>query len=171
MKQLATAKLKHLHIAPRKVRSVADLIRGLRVNEAEAQLIAINRRPAPELLKLLRSAVANARNIEKSVNTEHLFVKSIQVDGGPMMKRIMPRAMGRGYMIQKKMSHVSLSLDDNKEQKASRFNFVKATTNKVAKAEKKTAAKATKKAKPGSTKAKGEEKPGAVKRFFQRKSA
>jgi large subunit ribosomal protein L22 len=167
MKQPAIAKLNHLHIAPRKVRTVANLIKGLRVNEAEAQLISINRRPAPELLKLLRSAVANARNIEKGINTDHLFVFNIKVDSGPMMKRLMARAMGRGYMIQKKMSHVTIALNDNKDQKASRFNFTKTAKKKSVKTEN----KAVKKTKVKSEKTKNEEKPGAVKRFFQRKSA
>jgi large subunit ribosomal protein L22 len=108
-----TAKLSYLRIAPRKTRSVADLIRGLHVNDAEAQLMVQSRRPAKALLKLLRSAVANAKN--NKLEVDHLFVKEIRVDGGPMLKRFLPRARGSASPIQKKMSHVTLTLGVNKK--------------------------------------------------------
>ena len=92
MKQ-PTAQLRYLRIAPRKVRSVADLIRGLPVQDAEAQLMVQRRRPAKPLLKLLRSAVANAKNNKQ--NADHLFISEIRVDQGPMLKRMLPRARGR----------------------------------------------------------------------------
>lgn len=110
-----TAQLRYLRIAPRKVRSVADLIRGLHVNDAEAQLMVQTRRPAKPLLKLLRSAVANAKNNKQ--NEEHLFISEIRVDGGPMLKRYLPRARGSASPIQKKMSHVSLTLGLNEKLK------------------------------------------------------
>src|ERR1700734_1563666 len=103
-----TAKLNFLRIAPRKTRSVADLIRGLPVDQAEAQLLVQRRRPAKALLKLLRSAVANAKN--NKLNADHLFVSEIRVDGGPMLKRSLPRARGSASPIQKKMSHVTITL-------------------------------------------------------------
>ena len=106
-----TAKLRYLRIAPRKVRSVADLIRGLSVNEAQAQLMHVTRRPAQPILKLLRSAVANAKN--KKLDPDHLFITEIRVDQGPMLKRILPRARGSASPIQKKMSHVTLVLGVN----------------------------------------------------------
>jgi large subunit ribosomal protein L22 len=111
-----TAKLNYLRIAPRKTRSVADLIRGLSVNEAEAQLMVQRRRPAKALLKLLRSAVANAKN--NKLNEAHLFVKEIRVDGGPMLKRYLPRARGSASPIQKKMSHVTMILSVNPKLKS-----------------------------------------------------
>jgi large subunit ribosomal protein L22 len=117
-----TAKLSFLRQAPRKVRSVGDLIKGLPVNEAEAQLLAQTRRPSKVLLKLLRSAVANAKN-NKAGNLEHLFVESVRVDGGPMLKRMLPRARGSASPIQKKMSHVTLVLGVNENLK-SRFTIV-----------------------------------------------
>src|SRR5258708_27285246 len=101
------AKLNYLKIAPRKVRSVGDLIKGLSVNDAEAQLLSQRRRPAKALLKLLRSAVANAKN-NKRLNVEHLFIASLRVDQGPMLKRMLPRARGSASPIQKKMSNVIL---------------------------------------------------------------
>jgi large subunit ribosomal protein L22 len=106
-----TAKLNFLRIAPRKTRSVADLIRGLSVNDAEAQLMVTRRRPAKAILKLLRSGVANAKN--NKLNVDHLFVSEIRVDGGPMLKRYLPRARGSASPIQKKMSHVTLVLGVN----------------------------------------------------------
>ena len=106
-----TAKLNYLRIAPRKTRSVAYLIRGLSVNEAEAQLMVQRRRPSKALLKLLRSAVANAKN--NKLNADHLFVKEIRVDGGPMLKRYLPRARGSASPIQKKMSNVTIVLGTN----------------------------------------------------------
>ncbi len=117
-----TAKLSYLRQAPRKVRSVGDLIKGLSVNEAEAQLLAQTRRPAKALLKLLRSAVANAKN-NKHGDLQHLFVENVRVDGGPMLKRILPRARGSASPIQKKMSHVTLTLGVNEKLK-SRFTIV-----------------------------------------------
>jgi len=110
-----TAKLNYLRIAPRKTRSVADLIRGLSVNDAEAQLMVQSRRPAKALLKLLRSAVANAKN--NKLEVDHLFVKEIRVDGGPMLKRYLPRARGSASPIQKKMSHVTIVLGINEKLK------------------------------------------------------
>src|ERR1700734_2859952 len=107
-----TAKLNFLRIAPRKVRSVADLVRGLSVNDAEAQLLVQRRRPAKSLLKLLRSAVSNAKT-NKQLNPDHLFIKEIRVDQGPMLKRILPRARGSASPIQKKMSHVTITLGVN----------------------------------------------------------
>jgi large subunit ribosomal protein L22 len=118
-----TVKLNYLRMAPRKVRSVADLIRGLTVNEAEAQLLSQRRRPSGAILKLLRSAVANAKNNRK-LNPDHLFVTEIRVDQGPMLKRMLPRARGSASPIQKKMSNVTLVLGVNENQKASQFKIV-----------------------------------------------
>jgi large subunit ribosomal protein L22 len=132
-----TVTLSYLRMAPRKVRSVADLIRGLSANEAEAQLLVQRRRPSLALLKLLRSAVANVKNNDKQVNPDHLFISEIRVDGGPMLKRSLPRARGSASPIQKKMSHVTLTLDVN-EKLSSRFTIV---TKKKLKAEEKRAAK------------------------------
>lgn len=117
-----TAQLNYLRIAPRKVRSVGDLIKGLSVNEAEAQLLVQRRRPAKALLKLLRSAVADAKN-NKHLNPDHLFIVSIRVDQGPMLKRSLPRARGSASPIHKTMSHVTLVLGVNENLK-SRFKIV-----------------------------------------------
>ncbi len=116
------AQLNYLKIAPRKVRSVGDLIKKLSVNEAEAQLLHQRRHAAKPLLKLLRSAVANAKN-NKQLNVDHLFIFDLRVDGGPMLKRSLPRARGSASAIQKKMSHVTLVLGVNENLKP-RFKIV-----------------------------------------------
>ena len=79
------------------------------------------RRPAKPILKLLRSAVANAKNNKQ--NTDHLFVSEIRVDNGPMLKRSLPRARGSASMIQKKMSHITLTLGIN-EKLQSKYKIV-----------------------------------------------
>ncbi len=108
------AKLNYLRMAPRKVRLVASLLRGLSVNEAEAQLILMRKRAAKPILKLLRSAVAGAKS-KKGMDIDKLIVSSIMVDGGPMLKRYMARAQGRMAEIQKKMSHITMTLVESEK--------------------------------------------------------
>jgi len=135
---IVTAKLKHLHIAPRKVRLVANAIKGLSVNEAEAQLLFRAKRSSHVILQLLRSAVANAKNNQK-LNPSNLIVKNIQVDQGPTLKRFLPRAMGRATPIHKKTSHISLILEESPKAKMPRFNIAAAKKVKSPKKENKTA--------------------------------
>jgi large subunit ribosomal protein L22 len=124
----ATATLRYLRIAPRKVRSVAGLMRGLPVVEAEAQLMVQPRRAATPLLKLLRSAMANATI--KELDRSKLYIESLRVDQGPMMKRLMARARGRGVIIQKKMSHVTIVLGERDKIPAARFVIPKKEAKK-----------------------------------------
>ena len=169
-----TAKLSFLRQAPRTVRSVGDLIKGLPLNEAEAQLLAQTRRPSKALLKLLRSAVANAKN-NKQADVQHLFVESLRVDGGPMLKRMLPRARGSASPIQKKMSHVTLILGVNENLK-SRFKIVvpkkaKAGPSDDAKKHTKRLAKTDQPEKDGvSDTNKKKQKNGFWKRTFNRKA-
>jgi large subunit ribosomal protein L22 len=109
----AVAKLRYLRIAPRKVRLVADLIRGKSVNEAETILNFTPKKAALPLLKLLKQAIANAKNL--GLEKEKLFISKILVDEGPKLKRVMPRARGQANIIQKKTSHITLLLDYQKE--------------------------------------------------------
>ena len=118
-----TAKLNYLRMAPRKVRAVADLLRGLSVNEAEAQLMFQVCRPAKPLLKLLRSADASAK-VGGKLNMDKLRIESIEVNQGPMLKRYMARAQGRMAEIQKKMCHVTLVLAEDPKAKNSRYKIV-----------------------------------------------
>jgi len=130
----ATAKLNYLRMAPRKTRLVANMIKGLSANEAEAQLLLHSKKAGEPILKLLRSAIANAK--QKNIQLENLFVKEIRVDQGPILKRFMPRAQGRATPIQKKTSHITLILAESEKAKVSRFKIVKQERIKKSVAEK-----------------------------------
>jgi large subunit ribosomal protein L22 len=104
------ATLHYLRIAPRKVRLVADHVRGQKVGDALALLKYTPQAAAAPLAKLLRSAVANAEQKGGHVDVDALFVKTLTVDQGPKMRRFMPRAMGRAYRVEKKTSHVYVEL-------------------------------------------------------------
>lgn len=163
------AKLNYLRIAPRKVRSVADLVKGLSVNDAEAQLLSQRRRPAKALLKLLRSAVANAKN-NKKLDPQHLFILSFRVDGGPMLKRMLPRARGSASEIQKKMSNVTLVLGVN-DQLKSKYSIVVPKKVKLPSGEEKPIKeKRNPKPQPDNSQPDSKHKPGFFKRMFSPKS-
>ena len=104
------AKLNYCRIAPRKIRLVADLVRGKKVKEVLSQLKFFPKRAAPIIAKLLKSAISNAKNNLKIKNEENLYVKKITVDEGPTLKRFTPRAFGRASMIKKRMSHITIIL-------------------------------------------------------------
>jgi large subunit ribosomal protein L22 len=108
------AQLRFLRATPRKVRLVADLIRGKGVQEAVNILHLTNKHAAKPLEKLLKSAIANAENREEPVDVDRLFVKEVMVDGGPTMKRFRPAPMGRGFRVLKRSSHVTIKLDTRK---------------------------------------------------------
>jgi len=110
------ASLKYLRIAPRKVRLVADLIRGLDVEEAKSLLSLERKRAAKSLLKLLNSAISNAKN-NFHLNEDNLYIKTIRVDQGPTLKRYFPRAQGRATLIQKKTSHIFIELAESQKKK------------------------------------------------------
>lgn len=118
-----TAKLKYLKISPRKVRLVADLMRGLSANEAEARLSLLPNRAAEPLLKLLRSAMADAERNQK-INPEKLWLKEIRVDQGPRMKRWRTRARGSSSLIEKKSSHIFLVLEESEKEPEQEFKFI-----------------------------------------------
>jgi large subunit ribosomal protein L22 len=104
------ARLAFLRLAPRKVRLVADHVRGMSVGEALAILKYTPQSAAKPLAKLLRSAVANAEQKGGHVDVDRLYVKTLTVDGGPKMRRFMARAMGRAFRIEKRTSHVYVEL-------------------------------------------------------------
>lgn len=108
--------LNNLRIAPRKVRSVAALVRGLPVAAAQNELMFRTRRPSGPILKLLKSGIAAA---EKNFNLKQdsLYIQNIFVDEGPRLKRFMPRAFGRAAAIHKKTSHITLILSTTSEVK------------------------------------------------------
>jgi large subunit ribosomal protein L22 len=107
----STAQLRHLRIAPRKVRVVADLVRGQRIGKALNLLAFTPKAAARPLAKLLRSALANAEQAHKDLDVDQVVIRTITVDQGPTLRRYMPRAMGRATRINKKTSHVQITLD------------------------------------------------------------
>ena len=104
------ASLRFLRVTPRKVRLVADEVRGRKVGDALAMLKYTPQSAAKPLAKLLRSAVANAEQKGGRVDVDALFVKTLTVDQGPKLRRFMARAMGRAYRVEKKTSHVYVEL-------------------------------------------------------------
>lgn len=109
---MISAKLNNLRISPRKVRLVTDLIRGLSVFEAQRQLNFLSKRSADPVLKLLNSSLANAKNNAKIADGENLVISKIFVNGGPVLKRQMPRAFGRAFIIRKRTSHITIILEE-----------------------------------------------------------
>ncbi len=105
----ARATARYLRYSPQKGRLVADMIRGMRVDEAVAVLDSCKRAAAKSTLKVLRSAMANAAD-NKNLNVDGLYVKTIFVDGGPSLKRWMPRARGRADRIMKRTCHTTVIL-------------------------------------------------------------
>lgn len=125
-------KLNYLRIAPRKVRLIADLIRGKSVEEAETLLSFIPNKSALPLVKLLKSAIASAKN-NLQLEPANLYISKIMVNEGPKLKRWRPRARGQAYEIQKKTSHIVLVLESKvKEKKKAK----KAKTTEIVKEEK-----------------------------------
>lgn len=103
------ASLNNLRMSPRKVRLVANLVKNMSVNKAENQLKFLPKRATGPVLKLLKSAVANAEN-NFNLKRGNLYISNIIVDGGPVLKRMRPRAFGRAAQILKRTSHISLLL-------------------------------------------------------------
>lgn len=165
--QKITAKLNYLNMAPRKVRLIADTLRKLPAQEAEAQLLMRPHRVAGPLLKLLRSAVANARNNFK-LEANKLVIGEIFVGKGPMLKRFLPRAMGRATPIHKIMSHITLVLQETGKVHNPRFAILP-----PAKKAKKSPKHDYKDHKPKAekpTSEKSKEKSGFFRKMFSRKT-
>ncbi|GAB4243233.1 MAG: 50S ribosomal protein L22 [Thermoleophilia bacterium] len=112
---MVDATAKYVRISPRKARQVVELIRGKSIGEAEAILMLTPRGAAPEVRKVLKSAVANAENNHDLVADE-LYVARAFVNEGPTLRRFRPRAMGRATRIRKRTSHITISVDERKEQ-------------------------------------------------------
>src|SRR4051812_38165108 len=102
----ARAEARYMRISPQKARLVIDLIRGLKVDHALSILRAANKRIAPSVEKLLRSAVANAENRSNDVDVDQLIVAEAYVNEGPRQKRVRPAPMGRAYRYQRRTSHI-----------------------------------------------------------------
>ncbi|MBU2235633.1 50S ribosomal protein L22 [Patescibacteria group bacterium] len=110
------AKLSRLKIAPRKVRLVINVVKGMDVEKAEHQLQFMQKGAVAPVLKLLKSAIANAVNNSK-LEKNNLYIKEITANDGPVLKRWKPRAFGRATEILKRSSHVEIVLGELKESK------------------------------------------------------
>lgn len=108
----AKAVARYVRMSPRKVRLVANEIRGYDVNEALDMLKFTNKRAVEPIYKLIVSASANAQSLDDKADAGKLYIKKIYVDEGPIMKRFRPRARGRASRIRKKMSHITVVLSD-----------------------------------------------------------
>ncbi|MDP8262919.1 MAG: 50S ribosomal protein L22 [Candidatus Ancaeobacter aquaticus] len=109
---------KYVRVSTRRARNVVDLIRGARVNAAINTLNFTNSKAAKIVGKTLKSAVANAK-VKEVEDLDSLIVKEVYVDGGPIIKRFIPRAMGRATPIQKKTSHITIVLSDGVKDEVS----------------------------------------------------
>ena len=106
----ARAEARYIRVSAQKARLVVDLIRGQKAGEAINILRATNKRIAPTVEKVLRSAIANAENRFNDVDVDVLKVTEAYVNEGPRMKRIRPAPMGRAYRYQRRMSHIEIAL-------------------------------------------------------------
>jgi large subunit ribosomal protein L22 len=107
------AVIRKVQMSPRKMRIVANMVRGKRVEEALGILQLLPKKGARVIHKLVHSAAANLDDLSKGkVDTEKVYVKSIQVDNGEIVKRWMPRAMGRANRIQRRTSHITVVLEE-----------------------------------------------------------
>ncbi len=107
----AKAVARYIRISPQKARLVADVVRGLEVDKAITTLRFMPKKGARILRKIIESAVANASQSQE-IDVDTLYVKTIYIDGGPTLKRIRPRAMGRASRILKRTSHITVVLDE-----------------------------------------------------------
>lgn len=103
---------KYIRISPQKARLVADVVRGMSVDQAITTLRFMPKKGADILRKVIESAVANATQDDQT-DVDALYIKAIMIDGGPSLKRIRPRAMGRATGIIKRSSHITVVLDEN----------------------------------------------------------
>lgn len=114
---------RYIHTSPQKLRLVADVIRKSRVDAALEQLRFSSKDAALPLAKLLNSAIANAVH-NFNLNKEDLVVAQLTIDGGPVMKRMFPRAQGRGEIVRKRMSHINMILESRPKTKSKKSRNV-----------------------------------------------
>jgi large subunit ribosomal protein L22 len=142
-----TAKAMYMRVSPQKARLVLDLIKGLRVEEALNTLAFTKKGVAPDVHKLLRSAIENANYLSQEkgmdIDLDRLFVKNAIANEGPRMKRIRPAPMGRAYRYQRRISHLEIVLAEkagNQNNGASASGEQSATAKPARKAPAKKAA-------------------------------
>jgi|SRR5579871_833294 large subunit ribosomal protein L22 len=110
------AEARYVRISPQKARLVVDLIRGQRAGAAINILRSTNKRIAPMVEKVLRSAIANAENRSNDVDVDQLIVTEAYVNEGPRMKRIRPAPMGRAYRYQRRMAHIVVRVSEKSSE-------------------------------------------------------
>ena len=111
-KEVSFAKLRNVPSSPRKMRLVADMVRGVEVNKALGLLHFSTKHASADIEKLLRSAIANwEQKNGRKADAGELFIKTITVDPAPMLKRLRPAPQGRGYRIRKRSNHITLVVD------------------------------------------------------------
>ena len=108
----ARAEARYVRTSPQKVRLVVDMIRGQKAGAAINILRSTNKRIAPMVEKVLRSAIANAENRNNDVDVDQLIVTEAYVNEGPRMKRIRPAPMGRAYRYQRRMAHIVVTVGE-----------------------------------------------------------
>lgn len=121
--QEVKAHARFIHVSPQKLRLVADLIRRARVDVALEQLKFSSKNAALPIAKLLNSAIANAVH-NFNLNREDLVLTAITVDGGPVMKRMFPRAQGRSEIIRRRMSHINITLISKPKTKSKKTRSI-----------------------------------------------
>lgn len=146
------AHVKNLRVAPRKARLVVDLVRGMNIEDALNQLYFVNKGVASDVIKLVKSARANAVHNFK-LDPSKLIVKKIWVDEGMTLKRWMPRAFGRATPLRKRASHITVVLGYTGEaEPVKKTEVAKTADSEIKKEEKKTEAKKDVKPKKASSK-------------------
>lgn len=130
------ASLNKFRMSPRKIRLAVDLVRGMSAEQARTQLRFLNKKAARPILKLLDSAVANAKNNFK-LNEKNLYISEIFVNEGPTLKRWRARAMGRSAAIRKRTSNVRIGLEervtDKKDNRVKRIDEIDSEKNSKSK--------------------------------------
>src|SRR5438105_6686695 len=122
----AVAKLRNYPTSPRKMRLLADLIRGMKVENALAVLEHNPKHPAVPMRKLLLSAISNWKQKNENGDEGQLYIKTVFVDGARTLKRMRPAPQGRGYRVRKRSNHVTVIVDDVNNAKAARQPKVEA---------------------------------------------
>lgn len=112
-------KLKHLRVSARKARLVADLVRGKSIEQAQTILKFTVNKTAEPMLKLLNSGLANIKHITGKDDFKSFYISKILVNEGPVLKRMLPRAKGKGDVIKKRSSHIIMTIEEKKNESQS----------------------------------------------------
>ncbi len=111
---IAKAKSRYIRISPRKFRQIIPLVKGKRVEEAIALLSSVNKRASVYAIEVLKSALNNAKKLHEDIETSNIYISKMIADCGPILKRFRAASMGRAVMIKKRMSHITVELDELK---------------------------------------------------------